>query len=136
MSIFVYDVKPGAEEQTQVAKAAFKRLKTLRHPNILAFIDGLEVLAAHPCPPLSPSAPLLPQRRSDPPFPSPSPCPPQTDKCVHVVTEAVTPLGVHLRARAEAGGPGELELSWGLHQIAVRRVAVGARGRGAAGSGL
>lgn len=43
MSIFVYDVKPGAEEQTQVAKAAFKRLKTLRHPNILAYIDGLEV---------------------------------------------------------------------------------------------
>ncbi|XP_006101614.1 N-terminal kinase-like protein isoform X1 [Myotis lucifugus] len=82
VSIFVYDVKPGAEEQTQVAKAAFKRLKTLRHPNILAFIDGLE-----------------------------------TDKCVHVVTEAVTPLGVHLRTRAEAGGPKELELSWGLHQI-------------------
>lgn len=46
MSIFVYDVKPGAEEQTQVAKAAFKRLKTLRHPNILAYIDGLEVPAA------------------------------------------------------------------------------------------
>lgn len=45
MSIFVYDVKPGAEEQTQVAKAAFKRLKTLRHPNILAYIDGLEVTA-------------------------------------------------------------------------------------------
>ncbi|XP_036182571.1 N-terminal kinase-like protein isoform X2 [Myotis myotis] len=82
VSIFVYDVKPGAEEQTQAAKAAFKRLKTLRHPNILAFIDGLE-----------------------------------TDKCVHVVTEAVTPLGVHLRTRAEAGGPKELELSWGLHQI-------------------
>ncbi|XP_059003154.1 N-terminal kinase-like protein isoform X3 [Mustela lutreola] len=42
VSIFVYDVKPGADEQTQVAKAAFKRLKTLRHPNILAYIDGLE----------------------------------------------------------------------------------------------
>lgn len=46
VSIFVYDVKPGAEEQTQVAKAAFKRLKTLRHPNILAYIDGLEVPVA------------------------------------------------------------------------------------------
>lgn len=46
MSIFVYDVKAGAEEQTQVAKAAFKRLKTLRHPNILAYIDGLEVPVA------------------------------------------------------------------------------------------
>ncbi|XP_042637447.1 N-terminal kinase-like protein [Orycteropus afer afer] len=82
VSIFVYDVKPGSEEQTQVAKAAFKRLKTLRHPNILAYIDGLE-----------------------------------TDKCLHIVTEAVTPLGVYLKAQVEAGGLKELELSWGLHQI-------------------
>ncbi|XP_063499065.1 N-terminal kinase-like protein isoform X19 [Symphalangus syndactylus] len=82
VSIFVYDVKPGAEEQTQVAKAAFKRLKTLRHPNILAYIDGLE-----------------------------------TEKCLHVVTEAVTPLGIYLKARVEAGGLKELEISWGLHQI-------------------
>ncbi|XP_023988949.1 N-terminal kinase-like protein isoform X3 [Physeter macrocephalus] len=82
VSIFVYDVKPGVEEQTQVAKAAFKRLKTLRHPNILAYIDGLE-----------------------------------TDKCLHIVTEAVTPLGAYLKARAEAGDLKELELSWGLHQI-------------------
>ncbi|EAW74395.1 SCY1 like pseudokinase 1 [Homo sapiens] len=82
VSIFVYDVKPGAEEQTQVAKAAFKRFKTLRHPNILAYIDGLE-----------------------------------TEKCLHVVTEAVTPLGIYLKARVEAGGLKELEISWGLHQI-------------------
>ncbi|XP_028626701.1 N-terminal kinase-like protein isoform X3 [Grammomys surdaster] len=82
VSIFVYDVKPGAEEQTQVAKAAFKRLKTLRHPNILAYIDGLE-----------------------------------TEKCLHIVTEAVTPLGAYLKARTEAGGLKEQELSWGLHQI-------------------
>ncbi|XP_069924692.1 N-terminal kinase-like protein isoform X1 [Oryctolagus cuniculus] len=82
VSIFVYDVKPGSEEQTQVARAAFKRLKTLRHPNILAYIDGLE-----------------------------------TEKCFHVVTEPVTPLATHLKAGAEAGGPKEPELSWGLHQI-------------------
>uniref|UniRef100_A0A8C5P2L0 N-terminal kinase-like protein n=1 Tax=Jaculus jaculus TaxID=51337 RepID=A0A8C5P2L0_JACJA len=43
VSIFVYDVKPGAEEQTQVAKAAFKRLKHLRHSNILSYIDWLEI---------------------------------------------------------------------------------------------
>lgn len=43
VSIFVYDVAQGTEEQTQLAKAAFKRLKTLRHPNILAYVDGLEV---------------------------------------------------------------------------------------------
>lgn len=54
MSIFVYDVKPGADEQTQVAKAAFKRLKTLRHPNILAYIDGLEVPAQGAAPSLPP----------------------------------------------------------------------------------
>ncbi|XP_006860992.1 PREDICTED: N-terminal kinase-like protein isoform X2 [Chrysochloris asiatica] len=82
VSIFVYDVKPGADEQTQVAKAAFKRLKTLRHPNILAYIDGLE-----------------------------------TEKCLHIVTEAVTPLEMYLKAQVEAGGLKELELSWGLHQI-------------------
>ncbi|XP_041035888.1 N-terminal kinase-like protein isoform X2 [Carcharodon carcharias] len=42
VSVFVYDIKPNSDEQTQVAKAAFKRLKTLRHPNILSFSDGLE----------------------------------------------------------------------------------------------
>uniref|UniRef100_UPI00398E9DC1 N-terminal kinase-like protein n=1 Tax=Pristiophorus japonicus TaxID=55135 RepID=UPI00398E9DC1 len=42
VSVFVYDIKPNSDEQTQVAKAAFKRLKTLRHPNILSFTDGLE----------------------------------------------------------------------------------------------
>lgn len=95
MSIFVYDVKPGAEEQTQVAKAAFKRLKTLRHPNILAYIDGLEVPAAQSAsslpltfsqlPPLCLSTPrfvsavhLSPHHVSSPSFPHPaliSPCP-------------------------------------------------------------
>lgn len=44
MSVFVYDVAQGTEQQTQLAKAAFKRMKTLRHPNILAYVDGLEVL--------------------------------------------------------------------------------------------
>lgn len=33
------------------------------------------------------------------------------------MTEAVTPLGTYLKARAEAGGLKEQELSWGLHQI-------------------
>lgn len=36
------------------------------------------------------------------------------------MTEAVTPLGMYLKARVEAGGLKELELSWGLHQIVVR----------------
>ncbi|KAK3564840.1 hypothetical protein QTP86_029889 [Hemibagrus guttatus] len=42
VSVFLYEVPQGTEEQTQLAKAAFKRMKTLRHPNILAFVDGLE----------------------------------------------------------------------------------------------
>ncbi|XP_055487262.1 N-terminal kinase-like protein isoform X1 [Leucoraja erinacea] len=82
VSIFLYDVKPNADEQTQVAKAAFKRLKTLRHPNILSFVDGLE-----------------------------------TEKCLYVVTEPVTPLVTYLESKQPPGGLSELEISWGLHQI-------------------
>ncbi|XP_069500836.1 N-terminal kinase-like protein isoform X2 [Ambystoma mexicanum] len=82
VSVFTYEVKPNSDEQTQVAKTAFKRLKTLRHPNILSYIDGLE-----------------------------------TDKCLYIVTEPVTPLSTYLKTKAEAGGLNELEISWGLHQI-------------------
>uniref|UniRef100_A0A8C4ED49 N-terminal kinase-like protein n=1 Tax=Dicentrarchus labrax TaxID=13489 RepID=A0A8C4ED49_DICLA len=82
VSVFVYEVTQGTEQQTQLAKAAFKRMKTLRHPNILAYVDGLE-----------------------------------TEKSLYLVTEQVTPLAVHLKAQAEKGGSGELEVSWGLHQI-------------------
>ncbi|KAJ0002887.1 hypothetical protein NQD34_008036 [Periophthalmus magnuspinnatus] len=82
VSVFVYEVAQGSEQQTQLAKAAFKRMKTLRHPNILAYVDGLE-----------------------------------TEKSLYLVTEQVTPLAVHLKAQAEKGGAGELEVSWGLHQI-------------------
>uniref|UniRef100_A0A673B0Q0 N-terminal kinase-like protein n=1 Tax=Sphaeramia orbicularis TaxID=375764 RepID=A0A673B0Q0_9TELE len=82
VSVFVYEVAQGTEQQTQLAKAAFKRMKTLRHPNILAYVDGLE-----------------------------------TEKSLYLVTEQVTPLAVHLKAQAEKGGSGELEVSWGLHQI-------------------
>uniref|UniRef100_A0A8C9ZR54 N-terminal kinase-like protein n=1 Tax=Sander lucioperca TaxID=283035 RepID=A0A8C9ZR54_SANLU len=82
VSVFLYEVAQGTEQQTQLAKAAFKRMKTLRHPNILAYVDGLE-----------------------------------TEKSLYLVTEQVTPLAVHLKAQAEKGGSGELEVSWGLHQI-------------------
>uniref|UniRef100_A0A3P8V1C4 N-terminal kinase-like protein n=1 Tax=Cynoglossus semilaevis TaxID=244447 RepID=A0A3P8V1C4_CYNSE len=82
VSVFVYEVTQGTEQQTQLAKAAFKRMKTLRHPNILAFVDGLE-----------------------------------TEKSLYLVTEQVTPLAVHLKAQSEKGSGGELEISWGLHQI-------------------
>ncbi|XP_013926513.1 PREDICTED: N-terminal kinase-like protein, partial [Thamnophis sirtalis] len=42
VSLFVHEVKPSSEEQIQLAKTAFRFLKTLRHPNILSYIDGLE----------------------------------------------------------------------------------------------
>ncbi|XP_035017057.1 N-terminal kinase-like protein isoform X3 [Hippoglossus stenolepis] len=84
VSVFVYDSAQGTEQQTQLAKAAYKRMKTLRHPNILAYVDGLEI---------------------------------ETEKSLYLVTEQVTPLAVHLKAQAEKGGAGELEISWGLHQI-------------------
>ena len=45
----------------------------------------------------------------------------QTEKSLYLVTEQVTPLAVHLKAQAEKGGAGELEISWGLHQIVVRK---------------
>ncbi|CAL8264253.1 unnamed protein product [Lota lota] len=82
VSVFVYEVAQGTDQQTQLAKAAFKRMKTLRHPNILAYVDGLE-----------------------------------TEKSLYLVTEQVTPLAIHLKAQAEKGISGELEVSWGLHQI-------------------
>ncbi|KAJ8282831.1 hypothetical protein COCON_G00053500 [Conger conger] len=82
VSVFVFEVPAGVEDQTLLAKAAFKRMKTLRHPNILCYVDGLE-----------------------------------TEKCLYLVTEPVTPLAAHLKVQAERGGSGELEVSWGLHQI-------------------
>lgn len=42
MSIFVYDIKSGSETQLEVAKGAVKRLKTLRHPSVLTYLDSLE----------------------------------------------------------------------------------------------
>lgn len=42
LSVFVHDVKSSSEDKVQTAKVALRRLKTLRHPNILRFIDALE----------------------------------------------------------------------------------------------
>ncbi len=43
ISVFVSDVKSGASEtQLELARAAVKRLKTLRHPNVLMYVDSLE----------------------------------------------------------------------------------------------
>lgn len=42
VSIFVYDVKAGNETKLEIARALLKRLKTLRHPSILQYLDSLE----------------------------------------------------------------------------------------------
>ncbi|ERL88617.1 hypothetical protein D910_06002 [Dendroctonus ponderosae] len=42
VSVFVYDLKSGSDAQLEVAKGAVKRLKTLRHPSVLTFLDSLE----------------------------------------------------------------------------------------------
>ncbi|XP_031353468.1 N-terminal kinase-like protein isoform X2 [Photinus pyralis] len=42
VSVFMYDIKSGSETQLDIAKAAVKRLKTLRHPSVLTYLDSLE----------------------------------------------------------------------------------------------
>ncbi|XP_060536590.1 N-terminal kinase-like protein [Cylas formicarius] len=42
VSVFVYDIKTGSDAQLELAKSAIKRLKTLRHPSVLTFLDSLE----------------------------------------------------------------------------------------------
>lgn len=42
VSVFVYDIKNGSDVKWEMAKAAMKRLKTLRHPSILQYLDCLE----------------------------------------------------------------------------------------------
>ncbi|XP_027040753.1 N-terminal kinase-like protein isoform X3 [Pocillopora damicornis] len=42
VSVFIHDVKSSSEDKVQTAKLALRRLKTLRHPNIVRYIDGLE----------------------------------------------------------------------------------------------
>ncbi|NXX23906.1 SCYL1 protein, partial [Podargus strigoides] len=43
--------------------------------------------------------------------------PPQTEQCLYLVTEPVTPLRRHLRLRPPTGDSGEQEVAWGLHQL-------------------
>ncbi|XP_078486536.1 N-terminal kinase-like protein isoform X1 [Ciona intestinalis] len=42
VSVFMFDVTSSNETVKQTAQASAKRLKTLRHPNVLTFIDSLE----------------------------------------------------------------------------------------------
>lgn len=40
--MFVFNLKSSSEGGFEVAKASVKRLKTLRHPSILTYVDSLE----------------------------------------------------------------------------------------------
>lgn len=40
--MFAFDIKSSSEIQLEIAKASVKRLKTLRHPSILTYIDSVE----------------------------------------------------------------------------------------------
>lgn len=42
VSVFMYDIRAGSDAKLELAKAAVKRLKTLRHPSVLQFLDSLE----------------------------------------------------------------------------------------------
>lgn len=58
VSIFVYDIKSGSDVKLEIAKALLKRLKTLRHPSILQYLDSLETdkvlyIATEPVEPLA-----------------------------------------------------------------------------------
>lgn len=43
VSVFMFDIKNGSETQLDVARSSVKRLKTLRHPSVLTYLDSLEV---------------------------------------------------------------------------------------------
>lgn len=80
VSVFVHALGGGDPEGSARARCALRRLRTLRHPNVLGYIDSLE-----------------------------------TEQCLYLVTEAVTPL--RCRLRDPGGGPSEEEVAWGLHQL-------------------
>ena len=42
VSIFVYDIKNGSDTKLEITKCSVKRLKTLRHPSVLQFLDSFE----------------------------------------------------------------------------------------------
>ncbi|XP_052275886.1 N-terminal kinase-like protein isoform X2 [Dreissena polymorpha] len=57
VSVFAFDIKASSEIQAALARSSFKRIKTLRHPNILTFLDGIETdkviyIATEPVTPL------------------------------------------------------------------------------------
>lgn len=42
VSILTYEIRNGSEAQFELAKASLKRIKTLRHPSVLQYLDSFE----------------------------------------------------------------------------------------------
>lgn len=42
VSIFTYEIRTGSEAQFELAKSSLKRIKTLRHPSVLQYLDSFE----------------------------------------------------------------------------------------------
>ncbi|XP_077645729.1 N-terminal kinase-like protein [Lonchura striata] len=94
VSVFAHSLAPGGDPgATGLARAGLKRLRSLRHPNILGYLDSLE-----------------------------------TEQCLYLVTEAVTPLRRHLRLHPPSGDAGEQEVAWGLQRLLTALAFLGASG--------
>lgn len=42
ITIFIYDIKSGNDQKLELARSFVKRVKTLRHPGLLLYIDSVE----------------------------------------------------------------------------------------------
>jgi SCY1-like protein 1 len=42
VSIFAYELKSGSEATLELARSSLKRIKTLRHPSVLQYLDSFE----------------------------------------------------------------------------------------------
>nr|XP_054509672.1 N-terminal kinase-like protein [Agelaius phoeniceus] len=94
VSVFAHSLGPGVDPgATALARAGLKRLRSLRHPNILGYLDSLE-----------------------------------TEQCLYLVTEAVTPLRRHLRLHPPSGDSGEQEVAWGLQRLLTALAFLGVSG--------
>lgn len=93
VSIFTCQPRPGDKQQVA---AAVKRMKTLRHPNILAWVAGSKMED-------SGGESAMAAFRGG----------------FHIVTELVTPLRDYIHRQADAGGCDfGLVASWGIFQLA------------------
>ncbi|KAG1665264.1 N-terminal kinase-like protein [Nymphon striatum] len=120
VSIFIFELKPGKENEFEIAKNCLKRLKTLRHPNVVTYIDSLEVtlmkgldvvdyeIISHyqnfqqKVPPIRVINKLIFLK---------------ADKVLYLVTESVEPLEHHLETTGANNKQKSLAICWGLHQV-------------------